>query len=141
MDVWMTTQINEESKEPIEVVTTRTARIWLDSHGIIWDVEDAGCEHDIEDARANVAAYRTMGRGRKRPLLVDMSQMKSISREARSFYTSTEVSQVISSVALVVGSPLSRMIGNFFMGLNKGPVPTKIFSSTQAATVWLRQFV
>lgn len=120
--------------------TTRTSRVWLDEEGIMWEVENPGSEHHIADARENVAANATVGQGRRPPLLVDMSQAKLIKREARAFY-SREAPRVACAVALVVGSPLNRMIGNFFLGLNRPTIPVRLFSSTADAAAWLRQFL
>jgi hypothetical protein len=40
-------------------------------------------------------------------------------------------------VALVVGSPMSRMLAGFFMGLNKPTVPTRMFGDDASAVTWL----
>jgi hypothetical protein len=44
-------------------------------------------------------------------------------------------------VALLVGSPMSRAIGNFFIGLNKPLIPTRLFVSEPEALAWLRGFL
>ncbi len=41
---------------------------------------------------------------------------------------------------LLIGSPVSRVIGNFFMGLNKPIYPTKLFTDPQKAIRWLQTF-
>ena len=120
------------------VITTRTSRVWLDREGFIREVDDPGSEHTLADARESISANLRVAGGIRRGLLVDMSQVKSISREARAFYAS-EGSRYAIAVALVVGSPLSRMLGNFFLGFNRPTVPTRLFSSTDEAASWLRQ--
>ena len=44
------------------------------------------------------------------------------------------------AVALLVGSPLSRAIGNFYLGFNRPTVPTRIFNAEAAALEWLQTF-
>jgi len=33
------------------------------------------------------------------------------------------------------------VIGNFFIGINKPPLPTRLFDDEPAAVAWLQQFV
>jgi hypothetical protein len=40
-------------------------------------------------------------------------------------------------VALLVGSPVTRVIGNFFIGLNKPRWPVRLFRSESDALAWL----
>jgi len=120
-------------------VTTRTAQLWLDDSGIVHVIQAAGSEQDAADARENCDASVTLSEGVRRPMLVDMSQVKSISREARAVYSQRQNADTVTALALVIGSPLSRVIGNFFIGLNKAPMPTRLFTSTEDALVWLRQ--
>jgi hypothetical protein len=119
-------------------VTTRTAELWLDDSGIVHIIQAAGSEQTADDAQENCAASERVGQGVRRAMLVDMSRVKSISREARTVYTRRQNADTVRALALVIGSPLSRMIGNFFIGLNKAPMPTRLFTSTDDALAWLR---
>ena len=48
--------------------------------------------------------------------------------------------RVWSETALVVGSPVSRVIGNFFVGLNRPKYPLRLFDDQEFATAWLLGF-
>ncbi len=129
-----------DSQDPVSEVVTRTCRMWLRQDGILHNVDTPGLDHSLADAEENVAAYARIFGGVRRPLLVDMTGVKAISREARACYAS-QTHPYICAVALVVGSPLSRMIGNFFLGLNRTAQPTRLFRTADDATTWLAQFV
>jgi len=131
--------IDERDESP-DVIVTRTSRVWLDREGILQEADNPGSEQDLTDAQENVAANARLAQGRRLPLLVDMSQVKSITRQARTYYAK-EAPKVVCACALVVGSPLSRMMGNFFIGFNRPLIPLKLFSTTTNAAAWLRQFV
>ncbi len=47
----------------------------------------------------------------------------------------------ITAIAMLINSPGSRIIGNFFLGINKPSVPTKLFNEKNKAIEWLKQFV
>ena len=67
-----------------------------------------------------------------------MRHARGIERSARVLYAASTTSV---AVALLVGSPLTRVIGMFFMGLNRPATPTRLFTSEPEALAWLRTFV
>ena len=72
-------------------------------------------------------------------LLIDISKIQSINREARKFFSSEEVHSAfkIQGLALVMGSPISTMIGNIYHKINKTKHPTKLFVDEDGARLWL----
>jgi hypothetical protein len=76
-----------------------------------------------------------------KPTLVLMQDMARVEREARAFFASEEYMRLCSQTALVVGSPVSRVIGNLFVGLNRPRYPYKLFEDPELAAEWLRGFV
>ena len=44
------------------------------------------------------------------------------------------------ATALLTSSPVSKTIGNFFMGLNKPLSPTRLFTNSDKAIQWLHTF-
>ena len=76
-----------------------------------------------------------------KPVMVLMQDIARVDREARAFFASEEYLRLSSQTALVVGSPVSRVIANFFLGLNRVKFPCKIFDDPELATQWLLGFV
>jgi len=125
----------------INEITTRTTKIWLDDVGIIHSLGLPGVDHSLEDAINIVKAIVAVSEGKARPLLSDIRQIKSIDREARQHLADSEINDVVLANAVMVDSPLSRMIGNFFNGFNKPPIPLKLFSDETEAVNWLLEFM
>lgn len=121
------------------VIKTETASLWLDQYGIIHVNILPGAEVNIQHTRDYVTVAKRFG-NTKRLILVDISKIKSASREARDFFKQETGSEIIKSVALIIGSPVSKVIGNFLIGLNKPSYPIKLFTSEKEAEGWLRQF-
>jgi hypothetical protein len=57
--------------------------------------------------------------GRGRPILVLMQDIGRVDHGARTFFASEEYLRLACGTALVVGSPVGRAIGHFFVGLNR----------------------
>ena len=73
--------------------------------------------------------------------MVDISKIKSVTREAREYFAGEKASEVAKSIAIIVSSPVSRVIGNFLIGLNKPSYPIKLFTKVKEAEDWLKQFL
>lgn len=122
--------------------TTRTARLWIGGDGVARVILAHGCEQARADAEAVIRALESLlGEGRRRPTLFDYRFMKSMERGARAYHAGPETARVASAVAILVGSPVSRLIGTFVMGMNKPHVPTRLFTSEPDALAWLAGFV
>jgi hypothetical protein len=121
-------------------VFTRTQRLWLDGGGLLHAECLPGAEQTQADAEECIASLWEIA-GRRRPILVDLRRLKTMDRGARTYYAGPETARVESAAALLCASPLTRAIGNFFMGLNKPLIPTRLFTSEPEAIAWLQPFV
>jgi hypothetical protein len=129
------------SSTETDVIETRTSRLWLGEDGILRGVIKPDAEETLADAEANVSAAAKIADGRKFPLFIDMTRMMSATREARSYYGGEEPAKYSLAQALLVGSAVSRIIGNFFIRLNRTSFPTRLFTSEAEALEWLKGFM
>ena len=123
-----------------EVITTAISTKQLGDDGIVRIVMLPDADMTQANVEADMATYSQAFAGQRRPVWADIRHVKSMSREARVFIT-REARKYVMAAALVVESPLSRMIGNFFLGFNKPPFPVRLFTSGEKAEEWLQQFV
>ena len=124
-----------------EVIEVHAGRIWLGEDGIVRTFTKPGAELTLADAKEQIAAIGKIGRGKGVPILVDFTNLKSQDREARTYFAGEETTKAVSACALLISSPLSRVIGNFYMGLNKPITPTKLFTSEAEAIEWLKGYL
>ena len=75
------------------------------------------------------------------PAIIDGKKVKSMSKEARNYFASPEGYKHIAATALVLDSAVSKIIGNFFLRINKPPIPTRIFTDKAEAFRWLSPYV
>ena len=124
-----------------ETIETSSSRIWLDENGILHTVNRPGCCFDLAAAQENIHAVRNFLNGRKVPVAVDLRGTRSVSREARQYYAKEDGAVETLATALIVDSPVGRIIGNFFIGLHKPKSPVKIFDIETEAVEWLKGFL
>ena len=74
-------------------------------------------------------------------LLIDIRPIRSIDGAARRLFASEETSKNykvgVGGLALIIGSPVSRIIGNIWFSLNTPPHPTRLFTSKEEGRAWL----
>lgn len=132
----------ENKAPPVgEVIRTQTEEIWLGNEGIIRYSVISDRAQTLEDAKENIAAGKKISLGIRRPCLIDLRGCKAVNREARNYYTGNESESFTLAAALLVESPVSRVLGNFFMGFNRPhSIPTSLFTSESEAILWLSSF-
>jgi len=124
-----------------EVVATRTSKVWLGEDDIVRAVYAPKAEVQLADAKENIAALVEVSKGKRVLLLADSRPLKSITREAREYFAGKKAAKVENACALLIGSHVSKIIGNFFLGINKPSYPTRLFTSETQAIEWLKGFL
>jgi hypothetical protein len=123
------------------MVRTRICSFTLDERGFVRARLDAGATLELDDAREAIEATWRVAGERRRPVLVDMSALAGESRAARLYFVSDEAVARYAAVAILVASPVSRVIGTFFLRLSAHKVPTRLFTSEAEASAWLAEQV
>lgn len=123
----------------VKSVETQWATLELTESGVLVFRYFDGVELDEAVARAVVAAgVELCGDLVPTPVLALLDQIKGFTRGAREFFADSDENRAASSkVALVVSSPIAKVIANFFMKLNKPRVPTRLFTDQAKAVEWL----
>ncbi len=115
--------------------------MWSDADDISWLVFAPESEISRDDMEEIIAvATRTHKSGELFRVLADISGVESISHEARSYASGENFESIYSCLAIVAGTPATRLVGNFFIRFHKPPRPVKIFGTTEEAKVWLKNF-
>ena len=124
-----------------KVIETRTAKVFLREDGIIQNDILPQAEISLQDAIESTSVGVSLSHGIKRPILVIFGDVKSLSREARAYFSGEEAAKATVAIALVISSHIGRLIGNFMIGLNKTVYPTRLFNTEDQAVVWLKGFL
>jgi len=114
------------------------ATVDAESDGTVVLVFAPGCCLDSVNCPGLVRAHIAAAAGKKRPTIADLRGLRSTTREARELGASDDVTAVTSRMALIVGNPVTRVLGNFFLVVTSPKYPTKLFNDEAAARAWLR---
>ncbi|MEO6305652.1 MAG: STAS/SEC14 domain-containing protein [Bacteroidia bacterium] len=114
---------------------------WMGTDGIARTKTKPLAVVTIKEAIENSIAVTELYKDKKFPLLVDARNIRSMEKEARKHFSTNGRATKINSMAIMVRSPLSRVIGNFFMGLNKPEMPARLFDDESYAVEWLKKYI
>jgi len=97
-------------------------------HGVEIDLDKAKTYHSLVEYLTSNTAHSTV---------IDLSGVSTVSPEAREFLQmkSSQWGKTI-AVALVTSTFTARVIGNFFLTVNKPSYPVKIFTDPLIAQHW-----
>jgi hypothetical protein len=121
------------------MIETRIFHTSLEKDGYIFTKVKSGSEITVQDAKENTAAVIKVSGDSNFPILVDLREIKSISKEARDHFSMRGRKPHVTAIAMLVKSPVSRIIGNFFLGLNRPTVPTRLFTAEKDAITWMKR--
>ena len=131
-----------DTLNPPEHATEITAFwTWMGKDGICRTKTKPLAVISLKEAIENSEAVSSFYKDRKFPLLIDARNVKYMEREARKHFSTNGRDTKITCFAVMVKSPLSRMIGNFFMGLNKPNMPARLFDNEADAINWLKNYL
>lgn len=116
------------------------AVFWLDENEVIHSDYKENVAITLESAKEELAMCKSFELDGKALSIVDLSPIKSVSKEARNFYAGKEFSDCYTAVALITRTTISRVIGNFFLGINKPLFPVRLFNDKESAIKWLLTF-
>lgn len=112
---------------------------WMGEDGIARTKVKPEIDITLNHALENTVAVTSLFKDKKFPILIDSRGIKSMSREAREHFSTRGRDSKTNAFGIVIKSPLSRVVGNFFLGLNKPAVPTRLFDNEHDALEWLKQ--
>ncbi|HRF99613.1 MAG TPA: hypothetical protein PKZ75_00770 [Bacteroidia bacterium] len=113
---------------------------WMGEDGIARTSVKPNIDIVLEHAVENSAVVTSFFKDKKFPILIDARNIKSMSYEARHHFSAHGRETKTNAFGIIIGSPISRVLGNFYLGINKPAVPTKLFDNEEDATKWLKQF-
>jgi hypothetical protein len=126
--------------EPMEL-ENECGRFWLDEDGVERCVVNA-VDQTTAMALDSMRVFAELAGGKRRPVVIDTSKVKALSREVRAIYTGERAARIWTACALVVSSStVARTVVNFVMAVGRPPFPTRLFDTLDEALAWARSYL
>lgn len=123
----------------VEELRAQNATIRRLKGNILENIVHDNVNIEVEDVREIKELNLSLSDNKPYAILVDSGMMTSISAEARKLSASKEFQINTIAKALFVRSVGHRLVGNFYIKINKPHIKTKIFADREKAIDWLEE--
>jgi hypothetical protein len=96
-----------------------------------------GCEVDVKEINELREANLKLANGKKYAILATLEEFASATKTAREFAASQEFVKDTIANAIFVEHTGHKIVGNFYIKVNKPKINTKLFTDKQKAIDWL----
>lgn len=114
------------------------AEFWLEDD-IVYFIYKPGTILTIESARRVVEDRKRFQNNISYPVYCDARGLKDSDKQARDFLAK-EGSDLVIAVAILTGSPVTRLMINFYLTISKPITPTKLFTDMDQAISYLQKY-
>jgi hypothetical protein len=122
----------------MESVENEFVKFWIEGD-IMYGQYKPNITIDLDAAKKIAQDRLALAAGKDYPFMGYMEGVSSATKEARDFFSRGDGIKHMKKLALLTNSPISRMIGNFFLTISKPAVPTRLFKGKDDAMKWLRE--
>lgn len=122
-----------------QFIQLKKIRIQVIEEGIIENYFLSGESIEVDDFKELKLANLELMCNKPYTVLVSAEELTSFTSEAREFVASKEYVGVTIAKALLISGLGQRIIGNFYMKVNKPYIKTRLFTDRQKAIDWLVQ--
>ncbi|HQQ93687.1 MAG TPA: hypothetical protein PLQ93_03965 [Bacteroidia bacterium] len=120
-------------------INTEKVRIRKLENGILENYFKAGCTIEADDFYSLRKLNLGLANNKPYVVLVEAGDLTNFSKEARELIASKRFAGITVAKALLIKSLGQRMIGNFYLQVNRPYIHTKLFTDRNEALKWLRQ--
>lgn len=105
--------------------------------GVLYIYAKPEVRHSLADAKSQVALLHDVPDRVK--IIIDIRKAPPLSVEARNYYSSEEGRANVEKTCLVIKSPVSKVIGNFYFGFLNKKIKTKMVNNPGNGLKWLNE--
>lgn len=120
-------------------ITLAKGEVKLLEPGLVENTLREGITIEPDDVLAFKQANENLAAGHNYAVLVDFSEVVSVTREAKELVASKEFKRKAIAQALLINSLGQKIVANFYLRVNKPHLPTKAFTDRGKALEWIRQ--
>jgi hypothetical protein len=96
---------------------------------------------DLAKAYDIVRSRLEFAKGKAYPTMIIGHGIISMDKPAREYLSSAAATEGLIATAIVVNSEFHRIVGNFFISVNRTAMPVRIFRDEAKAEKWLQKFI
>jgi len=113
--------------------------IWYED-GIIFTVFKKNTTLNLEISQQVVAARLKVSANKPTPIFIDLRNVHYTDTKARKYLATKEAVECITAGAMLLDNEIMKLAGNIFIKIDQPLIPTKLFTDTDKALLWLQSY-
>src|SRR5260221_14234675 len=110
-----------------EVIEAPLTTFWFDGDGMLHGISRNELRN-LESMKKNIVFLRTLLKGKKVYVILNVSNSSVYDREARNHFRN-EVADIYKAIALVADSPVGRTVALFLSAITPDEIPVSTFTN------------
>lgn len=94
---------------------------------------------DLEMAKRSVEKRIKFTSKKNAGLVFDLRNVKHIEIDARKFLGTDTSTHLITAGAVIINSPIQKILANFFLRFSRPQIPTRLFTNRHEAIEWVNE--
>ena len=123
-------------EHPPGSIEAGVSRLWMADDGVLMGKPIPGGVSTEASVKDVMAAIDSVTGGSRPRLLYDMRELRFVSADARHLAV-REFHRFVSAAAVVVDDGVSKLLMDFFEGVDQGEMPIRMFTDMDEARQWL----
>ncbi|NOG57114.1 MAG: hypothetical protein HND54_05205 [Bacteroidetes bacterium] len=115
--------------------------ISLNANGILYVYTFNKREETVEDCKQAIESFGNILNGKKAPMLFRHAEFSQPSHAVRKFWAKKDSNPYSIAESFIIDRLSQKLIGNFYLKINKPCRPTKLFTNEKDAVIWLSSFL
>jgi hypothetical protein len=113
----------------------------LDEKGILIIHIHRNAFVQTKDIQAMLHIHGELTNGKRCPCVMVLGEYANVSADGRKFLATEDAVQFSSCEAFVVKSLAQKILGNFYLKIDKPNIPSKLFNNFEEAYAWAETFI
>jgi hypothetical protein len=122
----------------MEIINTSCAKITIQNDGLSYIEYLKGAKITVVQQEENLEQFLLRKKDLSGLYIHDFSNMLSFTPKARKFVLDSRVNEITRAVAILVYSPLSKLLANILIKKTKPLFPLQVFTDRTKAELWLK---
>lgn len=116
--------------------------IWI-KNGIVYSTPKTGMSQPVSAERMDIdmERFREIVGEEKVCLVVEINPKSKPAPKGERDRVAAHMASFTKAMALIISSPVTRMMANLFFGFKPPPYHVKMFANEKDATEWIKQYV
>jgi hypothetical protein len=117
--------------------------VWISDEGIVYstpkDIEPPDLSE--QQIKLEMEIFRSIIGNKKVCLVIESNPKSKPPKKEQRDLIANEITSITKAMAIIISSPVSRIVANLFFGFKPPEYPVKMFASEEEATAWVRQYL